>query len=116
MERAVLAHPAILWLIKTDLIAADREYRTKVSPPNHKFAIAESQRYIINAANSRSTFDDGVEHRLHIRRGAADDPEHLGRCSLMFQRLAQLRVSFLDFFEEPHVLNGNDRLSRERLE
>ena len=33
--------------------------------------------------------DDGVEHRLHVGRRAADDAEHLGGRRLMLQRLAQ---------------------------
>ena len=54
--------------------------------------------------------DDGVEHRLHVRGRAADDAEHLGRCRLMLQRLAQFCIALLDFFEQPHVLDGDHGL------
>ena len=37
MERAMLAHPAKLWLINTDLDAATDGYGTKMSPRNHTF-------------------------------------------------------------------------------
>ena len=47
------------------------------------FAIAEPQHHVIDPANARGALDDGVEHRLHVSRRAADDAEHLGRCGLM---------------------------------
>ena len=46
---------------------------------------------------------DGVEHRLYVRRRAGDDAEYFTRCSLLLQR-------FLEFFEQPDVLDGDDRL------
>ncbi len=56
-----------------------------MSPRNHSVALAESQHHVINPTNPRRALDDGVEHRLHVRRRAADDAEHLGRCRLMLQ-------------------------------
>ena len=94
MERAVLAHPAKLWFINTDL-DADNGYRTKMSPRNQSVPFAESQHHVINPTNPRSALDDSVEHRLHVRRRAADDAEHLGRCRLMLQGFAQFRVALL---------------------
>ena len=64
----------------------------------------------------RGALDDGVEDRLHIRRRAADDAEHLGRCRLMLQRLAQFCVALLEFFEQPHVLDGDHGLVGEGFE
>ena len=66
----------------------------------------ESQHHVINSANPRGALDDGVEHRLHVRRRAADDAEHFGCRRLMLQRLAQFRVALAEFFEQAHVLNG----------
>ena len=37
----------------------------------------------------RRALDDGIEDRLHVRRRAANNAKHLGRCRLMLQRLAQ---------------------------
>ena len=105
----MLAHPAKLWLINTDLDAANG-YGTKMSPRNHHVALAESQQHVIDPTNPSGALDDGVEHRLHVRRRAADDAEHLGRRRLMLQRLAQFRVAFLQFLEQPHVLDGDHRL------
>ena len=81
-----------------------------MSPRNHSVPLAESQHHVIDPTNPRGALDDGVEHRLHVRRRAADDAEHLGRCRLMLQGLAQFRVALLQFFEQPHVLDGDHGL------
>ena len=52
------------------------------------FSSVEAQHHVIDPANPRGAFDDGVEDRLHVRGRAADDAEHLGRCRLMLQGLA----------------------------
>ena len=102
----MLAHPAKLWLINTDLDAADG-YGTKMSPQNHNVPLVESQHHVIDPTNPCGALDDGVEHRLHVRRRAADDAEHLGGCRLMLQRLAQLCVALLNLLEQPHVLDSD---------
>ena len=73
--------------------------------------LVESQHHIIDPANPRRALDDGVEHRLHVGRRAADDAEHLGRCRLMLQRLAQFCIALAEFFEQANVLDGDDRLA-----
>ena len=87
-----------------------------MSPRNHGVSLAESQHHVIDPTNPGGALDDGVEHRLHVRRRTADDAEHLGRGRLMLQRLAQLGVALLDLFEQPHVFDRNDRLVGERFE
>ena len=114
VERAMLAYPAELWLINTDLDAANG-YGTKMSTRNHSVSLAESQHHIINPTNPRGALDDGVEDRLHVRRRAADDAEHLGRCRLMLQSLAQFCVALLQFFKQPHVLDRDHGLVSEGL-
>ena len=115
VKRAVLAHPAKLWLINTDL-GAGNGYGTKMSPRNHRVPLVESQYHVINPTNPRGALDDGVEHRLHVRRRAADDAEHLGGRRLMLQGLAQFCVALLQFLEQPDILDGDDRLVGEGLE
>src|SRR6266545_2214916 len=112
---AMLTHPSALQFINADRFAGDG-YRTKMSPDNVHITVPESQHHIINSTNLRRAFDDSIEYRLHVRGRAADDAEHLGGCRLMLQRLAQLRVALLDFFEESHVLDRDDRLSRKGVE
>ena len=81
-----------------------------MSPRNQNVPLAESQHHIINPTNPRGALDDGVEDRLHVRGRAADDAEHLGRCRLMLQGLAQFCVALLEFLEQPHVLDGDHGL------
>ena len=101
MKRAMLADPVNLWLINTDFDAiSGYGYGTNMSLRNHPVPLVEPQPHIINAANPCRTFDDRVKHRLHVRRRSADDAEHLGRCRLMLQRLAQFRIALLQFFEQ----------------
>src|SRR5262249_2312837 len=106
---AMLVYPAILWLIDTDCFTTDG-YWTKMSPCNHHLIFVESQIHIINAANPGGTLNDGVEDRLNIGGRAANDTEHLGRCSLMFQGFTQFCIALLQFLEQPHVLDGDHRL------
>src|SRR5262245_23933229 len=105
----MLANPANLWFIKTNLDAANR-YRAKMSPENRRIPFAEPQPHIINSADPSSALNNGVEHRLHVGGRAADDAEHLGGCRLMLQRFAQFRIALLQFLEQPHVLDCDDCL------
>ena len=81
-----------------------------MGPHEIVLALAQSQHHVIDPANPRRAFDDGVQHRLHVRRRAADDAEHLGRCRLMLQRLAQFRVALAEFLEQSDVLDRDDGL------
>ena len=88
----MLVNPALAWLIDTDL-DADSRYGTKMGPRDHVVTLAESQHHVIDPTNPGGALDDGVEDRLHVRRRAADDAEHLGRCRLMLQGLAQFCIA-----------------------
>ena len=90
-----------------------------MSPRNHSVPLAESQHHVIDPTNPCCALDDGVEDRLHVRGRAADDAEHLGRCCLMLQRLAQFRVGgfqilslIFNFFKETDVLDCDTDLIR----
>src|SRR6266508_3124014 len=111
----MFTHPVKPWILTTNL-TTDMRYRTKVSPRNHGVPLAEPQHYVIDSTNPGRALDDGIEHRLHIRGRAADDAEHLGRRRLILQSLAQFCVALLDFFEQPDVLDGDDRLVGENFE
>ncbi len=108
--RPWLAHPATsVATVDTDLDAANG-YRTKVSAASKQISHRRAQHHVIDPTNPRGALDDGVEHRLHVRRRAADDAEHLGRRRLMLQRLAQFRVALAEFLEQAHVLDGDHGL------
>ena len=80
------------------------------------FPSLKTQHHVIDPTNPGGALDDRVKNRLHVRRRAADDAEHLGRCGLMLQGLAQFRVALLQFFEQPHVLDGDHGLVGKGLE
>src|SRR5262249_25149814 len=85
VECAMLAHPAKLWRISTDLFTPNGyRYGAKMSTHNRFVPLDEPQRHVIDPANPRRALDDGIEHWLNVRRRAADDADHLGRSSLMF--------------------------------
>src|SRR5262249_22736780 len=94
VKRAVLAHPTIPRFINTHLeTVSGNGYGTKMSPHNHSVAFTESQRRIIDSTNPSRALDDSVEDRLHVRGGAANNAEHLGRRRLMLQGLSQFRIA-----------------------
>ena len=67
-----------------------------MSPWNHIRFPRESQHHVIDPINPGRALDDGVEDRLHVRRRAADDAEHLGRCGLMLQGFTQFRIALAE--------------------
>ena len=87
-----------------------------MGPCNHHVSLTEPKHHVINSTNPSRALDDGIEHRLHVRRRAADDAEHLGRGCLMLQRLAQFCVALLEFLEQPDVFDGDHRLRSEGFE
>src|SRR4029453_16413551 len=115
MQGPVVAHPVEIRLINADLNASDWN-RTEMAPGNHNVSLAQSQDDIINSANPSRALDDGVQYGLHVRGRPADDAEHLGCRGLMFQRLAQFRIALLQFFEQPHVFDGDHGLGGECFE
>ena len=72
-----------------------------MSPRNQTVPLSESQHHVIDPTNPGCALDDRVEDRLHVRRRAADDAEHLRCCGLMLQGLAQFCVArFLQILEQ----------------
>ena len=53
---------------------------------------------------------DRLEHRVDVRRGAADHPQDLGGGGLLLQGLGHLPVARLELLEQPRVLDGDRRL------
>ena len=77
MERAVLAHPAKLWLHQYRSRRGQRD-GTKMARETITVPLVESQQHVINPTNPGRALDDGVEDRLHVCRRAADDAQHFG--------------------------------------
>src|SRR5262249_37929957 len=91
-------------------------YATKMSPDCHHVLLAQSQHDVIDSTNPGGALYDCIEHRLHVSGRAADDTEHLGRSRLMLQCFPQFCIALLDLLKHPHVLDGDDGLSRESFE
>src|SRR5262245_54776549 len=110
----MLAYPAILRSFNTQCFAASRYgHRTKMSPNDLHAPINEPQYYVINPANPRGAFNDGVEHWLHVPGRPAYDSKHLGGRRLNPQGLAQFCITRLDLLEQSHFLNGDNGLRGE---
>src|SRR5829696_8288938 len=70
----------------------------------------QADRRSVRLAKSSCRFDERIENRLEIESRAADDLEHVGRGSLLLQRLAQVVGALAQFVEQARVLDGDDRL------
>src|SRR5262245_44892205 len=111
----MLAYPVNVCIINTDFDAANW-YGTKMSPHTHHVPRAKPQHHVINPTHPGGALNYSVKDRLHVRRRAADDTEHLGGCRLMLQGFTQLRIPLLQFFEQTHVFDGNHGLIGEGFE
>src|ERR1051325_8359922 len=104
----MLANPAKMQLINTDLHAASRyRYGTNMSPHCHGISFKKSQHHIIDPTNPRRAVDDRVEDRLHVRGRAADDTEPRGGRGLMLQGSAHLCVALAELIEEPDIFDSD---------
>ena len=57
-----------------------------------------------------------IQHWLDVRRRAGDHAQDFARRGLLLQCLSEIAVAFLQFFEQPHVLDGDHRLVSEGFE
>src|SRR3989304_3758749 len=65
--------------------------------------------YVVRIAETGGALGDGVQHRLQVGRGGADDAEDLTGGSLLLEGLAEVDI-------EAGVLDGNGGLIGKRLE
>src|SRR5689334_22734783 len=66
-------------------------------------AVVEEQVADRGLAKADRVFQYRTEYRLELARRRTDDTQHIGRCGLLLQGLAQ-------FVEQPRVLDGDDGL------
>src|SRR5215831_2178642 len=85
-------------------------------PHNHSVSLAESECRVIDSTNAGGALHDGIEHRLHVGRRAADNTEHLRRRRLMLQGLPQFCVALLDLLEQSDILDSDDSLIHKGFE
>src|SRR3990170_4794321 len=71
---------------------------------------------LFGAAERRSILNKGIQDWLKIECRPANDLEHLTGGRLLIQRLGKVTIALLQFFEQPHVLDGDDGLIGESFE
>ena len=81
-----------------------------MSPRNHSVPLTESQDHVIDPTNPRRALDDRIETGCTSVGERLMMPSTSARRRLMLQGLAQFCIALLDFFEQPHVFNGDHRL------
>src|SRR5262252_1018216 len=73
----------------------------------------EPNHYVVGSTYLSSTLGYRVQHRLYIRRRTSNDAQDLTRSRLLFQRLAELAVTILQFLEQPNVFDSDNCLVSE---
>src|SRR5262245_793349 len=106
--------PARNWILFNVLSPLFRS--SKVRRPPMDLAVKPQDEAGIGAAKSSSVFDERLKHRLKIEGGSADHLKDLACRSLLFQGFSEIAVTFLQFLEQPHVLNRDDGLIGESFE
>ncbi len=79
-----------------------------------QLAVEPQERAEEAGAQPHGAPDDGVEDRLHVGLRATDDAQDLARGRLLLERFCQIAVARLQLLEQPHVLDGDQRLIGER--
>ena len=73
------------------------------------------RRWQNRASQRRARSRDGVEHRLDVGGRARDHAQDLAGRGLLLEGLGEVAVARLELLEQPHVLDGDDRLVGEGL-
>src|SRR5512145_445368 len=94
-----------------------------MGPRLQAVALHQPNRRVLRLAKSGRAFGDCIEYGLEVCWRTRYDTEDFASGCLLFQGLAHLRVGlherpvlFLEFLEQPHVLDGNHGLVGEGLE
>ena len=106
-KRATMYRGANQGVLGADGASRDRPIARDFSKPS-AFKL-HSNTCIGRSTNSGCVLSYSIQHRLDIRRRASDDAQNLAGRGLLLQRLGE-------FLEQPHVLNGDDRLVSEGFE
>src|SRR5260370_21368324 len=94
----------------------ERVRKARVGDEKDRVAVAPEYSAKDRVAQSHRVSHDRVEHRLHVGRRLADHAENLARRGLSIERYREVSIANFKLAEEPHVLDGDDRLVGERLE
>src|SRR6266446_5239723 len=81
-----------------------------------QLAVDLKERAEESVAQAYGAPDDRVEDRLHVGLGPADDVQDLARGRLLVECFGKVAIARLQFREQPHILDRDDRLVGERVE
>ena len=82
----------------------------------HEMAVDAMNDCIVRFTKPSGAFRDRIQHWLYFRRRTGDDTQNFTRRRLLFQRLGEISIPFLQLLKQPHVLDGDDCLIGEGLE
>src|SRR5689334_23160201 len=78
-----------------------------------KFTVYSTNMSLRSTGKPHCVRDQCIEDGLQVGRRGGDNPQHLSGRRLLLERFDKIAVASLQLFEQPHVLNGNDRLRSE---
>src|SRR2546423_11044936 len=64
----------------------------------------------LSSADAYGVLQNTAKHRLKISERARNDPQHLGDCRLLLQRLAKLATACLHLLEQPNIFDSDHGL------
>jgi hypothetical protein len=70
----------------------------------------------LRVADARRILQHCLEDRLQLARRTRDDLQHLRRCGLLLQRLAEVLRALAQLVEQAGILDGDDSLGGEGLQ
>ena len=65
---------------------------------------------MLGIAKSGCVLNQRIQHRLQVKSRAAYDFQYFAGRRLLVQRFGEIAVAFLQFFEQSHVLDGDNGL------
>src|SRR5438874_10263746 len=72
--------------------------RPVMSPENKPFALSQEYHCVVCIAQPRRGFDQGIEYRLQVERGATDHLEHVGGGGLLLKRFGEIVGALVQLF------------------
>src|SRR5437867_8222650 len=115
MQRAVFAHPFV------DGTRTDRHpFSSSVDRPDMRpgdglISVKQSKNRVICSNHPRGALTDGVQDRLYVGRGLADDLQDMISRGLLVEGFGLFPSFLLQLVEEPRVLDGDYSLIRKGL-
>ena len=116
MHRHAVDHRETRHSVAIDgLSLPDNRNRPMLRLEQEVVAVSQRDKGIIRPAKLAGAFDNRRENRLDVGRRRGDHVEDLAAAGLVAQRLREIARLSLNFVEQAHVLDSDDRLVGEGL-